>query len=138
MRQFFEDFAGGEDGDGTEYVCTATNEAGCAMLQGCSLIATGPETWLTPYKTQAYYVWAAMTNFSKLMNMIWQALEWAGQDMDYFAGEIGSKFQVKLPGATLWSKVFPILTTILTLFAIAFIVADPFVDAILAVSFLKL
>ncbi|KAF6223201.1 hypothetical protein HO133_000043 [Letharia lupina] len=124
MRTFFQDFAGGEAGDGEVYVCTATNEADCAMLQGCSLIATGPENWLTPYKTQAYYIWAAMTNFSKLMNMIWQALEWAEQDMDYFAGEIGSKFEVELSGASLWSKVLPILNTILTLLAIVFIATE--------------
>lgn len=129
MRQLFQDFSGGEDGDGEEYVCTATDEQDCQMLQGCSLIATGPQTWLNPYKTQAYYVWAGMTNFSKMMNMIWQALEWAGQDMDFFAGEIGQKFQVELPGASLWSKIFPILNTILTLLAVAFIVADPFVAA---------
>lgn len=134
MRTFFQDFAGGEAGDGDTYVCTATNEADCAMLEGCSLIATGPENWLTPYKTQAYYIWAGMTNFSKLMNMMWQTLEWAEQDMDYYAGEIGSKFEVQLPGASLWSKVFPILNTILTLLAIAFIIADPFVDAALSVS----
>lgn len=129
MRQLFQDFSGGEDGDGEEYVCTATDEQDCQMLQGCSLIATGPQTWLNPYETQAYYVWAGMTNFSKMMNMIWQALEWAGQDMDFFAGEIGQKFQVELPGASLWSKIFPILNTILTLLAVAFIVADPFVAA---------
>lgn len=65
-----------------------------------------------------------MTNFSKLMNMIWQALEWAEQDMDYFAGEIGSKFEVELSGASLWSKVLPILNTILTLLAIVFIATE--------------
>lgn len=79
-----------------------------------------------------------MTNFSKMMNMIWQALEWVAQDMNYLAGEVGSKFEVQLPGASLWSKVFPILNTILTLLAIVFIVADPFVAAALAVSLRKL
>ena len=134
MKTFFQDFAGGEPGDGLEYVCTATDEADCLFLESCSLVATGPETWLTPYKTQAYYIWAGMTNFSKVLNMIWQALEWAAQDMDYFAGQVGSKFEVELPGATLWSKVFPILNTILTLLAIVFIIADPFVSIELAVS----
>ena len=134
MKTFFQDFAGGEPGDGLGYVCTATDEADCLFLESCSLLATGSEYWLTPYKDQAYYIWAGMTNFSKVMNMLWQALEWAAQDMDYFAGEIGSKFEVQLPGATLWSKVFPILNTILTLLAIIFIVADPFVDITLAVS----
>ena len=137
MRQFFEDFAGGEDGDGSTYVCTATNEADCLMLQSCSLLATGPETWLSPYKTQAYYIWAGMTNFSKILNMIWQALEWAAQDMGYFAGEIGSKFQVVLAGQSVWSKIFPILNTILTLLAVVFIIADAFADATLAVSIVQ-
>ena len=134
MKTFFQDFAGGEPGDGLEYVCTATDESSCLFLESCSLVATGSEDWLTPYKTQAYYIWAGMTNFSKVMNMIWQSLEWAAQDMDYFAGQIGSKFEVQLPGGSLWSKVFPILNTILTLLAIVFIIADPFVDITLAVS----
>lgn len=138
MKTFFQDFAGGLYGDGTEYVCSATNEESCLFLEDCSLIATGPEFWLTPYSTQAYYIWAGMTNFSKMMNMIWQALEWVAQDMNYLAGEVGSKFEVQLPGASLWSKVFPILNTILTLLAIVFIVADPFVAAALAVSLRKL
>ena len=138
MTTFFRDFSGGIVGDGTEYQCSVTNEGSCYMLEGCSLVATGPEAWLTPYKTAAYFIWAGMTNFSKMMNMIWQALEWAGQDMDNFAGQVGSKFQVELPSASLWSKVFPILNTILTLLAIAFIIADPFVDATLAVSLRRL
>ena len=145
MKTFFQDFSGGLYGDGTEYVCTATNEENCLFLEDCSLIATGPEFWLTPYSTQAYYIWAGMTNFSKMMNMIWQALEWAAQDMDYFAGQVGAKFEVQLPGASVWSKIFPILNTILTLLAIVFIIADPFTGALglgaattLAVSLRKL
>lgn len=138
MKTFFQDFAGGEPGDGVDYACSATNEVDCSFLESCSLVATGPESWLTPYKTQAYYIWAGMTNFSKMMNMIWQALEWAAQDMNYYAGEVGAKFEVKLPGASLWSKVFPILNTILTLLAIVFIVTDPFVAAALAVSLRRL
>lgn len=137
MPQFFEDFSGGEDGNGINYVCTATNEVDCLMLESCSDVKTGPETWLTPYKSQAYYIWAGMTNFSKTMNMIWQALEWAAQDMGYYAGEVGSKFQVELPATSLWTKVFPILNTILTLLAVLFIVLDPFVEIALAVSLLS-
>ena len=138
MKTFFQDFSGGELGDGIDYACSVTNEVDCLFLESCSLVATGPEVWLTPYKTAAYYIWAGMTNFSKMLNMIWQALEWTAQDMDFFAGEVGSKFQVELPSASLWSKVFPILNTILTLLAIVFIIVDPFVDAVLAVSLRRL
>ena len=138
MPTFFDDFHGGLVDDGSTYVCSAPDEESCQWLSSCSDIKTGPESWLTPYKTQAYFVWAAMEGFSKLLNMIWQALEWAGQDMNTYSYEIGSKFEVILPGQTLWSKVFPILNTILTLLAIVFIIADPFTTITLAVSLRKI
>ena len=124
MPTFFQDFSGGIEGDGTQYQCVTDDEVSCSMLQSCSLIATGPESWLLPYTTQAYFVWGAMTAFSKVMNMVWQALEWSVADMNGFAFGIGQKFEVTVPGATLWSKIFPILNTILTLFAVIFIIAD--------------
>ena len=133
MPTFFKDFSGGIQGDGVQYQCATDNEVDCSMLQSCSLIATGPESWLLPYTVQAYYVWAAMTSFSKIMNQVWQALEWAVPDMNGFAFGIGQKFEVTVPGATTWSKVFPILNTILTLFAVIFIILDPLVDVALGV-----
>ena len=125
MPTFFKDFSGGIEGDGVQYQCATDNEGDCSMLQECTAIATGPETWLLPYTTQAYYVWAAMTAFSKMMNQIWQSLEWAVPDMNGFAFEIGQKFAVQVPGASKWSKIFPILNTILTLLAVILIILDP-------------
>ena len=129
MPQFFEDFSGGVDGDGTNFVCTANDEESCSMLENCLSVKTGDNQWLEPYKVQAYYIWAGMTGFSKIMNLVWQSLEWAGTDMTYFAGLVGSKFGVQLPKAKKYSSVFPILNTILTLLAIGFIIADPFAAA---------
>ena len=137
MPQFFEDFSGGVPGDGINYICSAEGETGCQWLSSCSDIKTGPESWLTPYKIQAYYVWAGMEGFSKLINMIYLSLQWAAEDMNTFSYEVGQKFEVVLPGESLWSKIFPILNTILTLLAIVFIIADPFVDFTLAVSLRK-
>lgn len=139
MPQFFEDFSGGVPGDGINYICSAEGESGCQWLSSCSDIKTGPESWLTPYKIQAYYVWAGMEGFSKLINMIYLSLQWAAEDMNTFSYEVGQKFEVVLPGESLWSKIFPILNTILTLLAIVFIIADPLpiVDFTLAVSLRK-
>lgn len=136
MPTFFQDFLGGESGNGKQIGCSVSDELACGMPYNCVDIKTGPETWLSPYQTQAWYVMAGMIGFSRLMNMVWQALEWAEQDMNYFAGELGSKFEVQVKAQSLWSKVFPILNTILTLIAVAFIIADPLVgEAItLAVS----
>lgn len=137
MQTLIQDFSGGESGNSNNIACTVTDESACQMPDNCLDIKTGPETWLAPYQIQAWYVMAAMMSFSKLMNMIWQSLEWAAQDMNYYAGELGSKFVVQVKAASLWSKVFPILNTILTLLAIVFIAADPFVAITLAVSFRK-
>lgn len=134
MPTLLQDFFGGETGNDPGIVCTVTDESACEMPDDCSALKTGPESWLTPYKIQAWYVMAGMISFSKLMNMVWQSLEWAAQDMNYFAGELGTKFVTQVKKASLWSKVFPLLNTILTLLAIVFIAVDPYVDIILAVS----
>lgn len=134
MPTFFQDFFGGESGNGNSIACSVTDESACEMPENCLDIKTGPETWLTPYKIEAWYIMAGMMSFSKLMNMVWQSLEWAAQDMNYYAGELGTKFVTQVKKASLWSKVFPLLNTILTLLAIVFIALDPFTDLILAVS----
>ena len=137
MPTFFQDFYGGESGNGNNIACSVTDESACEMPNNCLDLKTGPEIWLAPYRIQAWYVMAGMMSFSKLMNMMWQSLEWAAQDMNFFAGELGTKFVTQVKAASLWSKVFPILNTILTLLAVFFIVLDPFTDFILAVSFGK-
>lgn len=138
MPQFFQDFSGGFPGDGSNYVCSIDDETDCSYLQACSTIATGDQSWLLPYTTPAWFLWTAMTNFSKLLNMIWQTLEWAKPDMDLYAYEVGEKFEVELPGATKWSKIFPILNTILTLIAVSLIALNPLVDATLDASYARL
>ena len=137
MPTFFQDFFGGETGDNPGIACSVTDESACAMPDDCQAIKTGPEDWLASYKIQAWYVMAGMISFSKLMNMVWQSLEWAAQDMNYYAGELGTKFVQQVKAESLWSKVFPILNTILTLLAVLFIALDPVVAATLAVSFRK-
>ena len=134
MPTFFQDFFGGEYGDNPGIACTVTDESACTMPDDCQAIKTGPESWLAPYKIEAWYVMAAMMSFSKLMNMIWQSLEWAAQDMNFYAGELGSKFVTEVKAASEYSKVFPILNTILTLLAVIFIAADPLDGVILGID----
>ena len=134
MPTFFQDFSGGMDGDGVIYQCATDNEIDCSMLQSCTLIATGPESWLLPYTTQAYFVWAAMTNFSKVMNQIWQALEWAVAGMNQYALGIGQLFVVKTTSLTTWSRVFPIVNAIVVSLAVIFMILDALEKALYGVG----
>lgn len=137
MTTFFRDFAGGLNGNGNQYQCRVDNEVDCLQM-GCSAEATGPESWLTPYKIQAYYIWAGMTGFSKIMNMVWQALEWAGQDIDSTAIVVGSKFKIAVPKTPILAQIFSIVSALLVIVAVAFIIADPVVDILFSVSLRRL
>lgn len=124
MTTFLEDFQGGYISDGVQISCQIYNEASCPTPTDCASLKSGIETGFRNYTTEAYYIWIGMANWSKMMNLVWQALEWAAPDMNTLATGVGEAFEVIVPGQTEWSKIFPVSSAVTTMLAVLFIAYD--------------